>query len=133
VRSVPGVVDVAVANQLPLGGNVDMYGIRDPDNTLANPELAPNADRYSVSSGFFKAMRLPLLRGETFTDVQARDTSNLVAMVSEGLAAAMWPGQDAIGRRIRIGGATGRDRRVIGIVGNVKHHGLDTGMPRQFY
>src|SRR5207253_6924484 len=50
VRAVPGVADVAVANQIPMGGNVDMNGVIDPENIPDNPELSPSADRYSVSA-----------------------------------------------------------------------------------
>ena len=39
VRALPGVIDVATSNQLPLTGNLDMYGVVDPENVPANPEL----------------------------------------------------------------------------------------------
>ena len=45
VRALPGVVSVAVMNQLPLGGNMDMYGIAAQDKPLANPEEAPSGDQ----------------------------------------------------------------------------------------
>ncbi len=133
VRTLPGVTDVAVANQLPLSGQVDMYGVLDPENMPANPELAPNADRYAVSAEYLKLMRIPLLRGRTFTETDGADTTHLVALVSTALAEQMWPGQDAIGKRIRLGGPKGLDRTVIGVVGNIRHRGLDATVMRQFY
>jgi len=133
VGALPGVVDVAVANQLPLAGNVDMYGVIDPDNIPANPELVPSGDRYVVSESYFKTMHIPLLRGRLFTNAESPDTSQWVAIVSQGLADKLWPGVDPIGKRIRLGGMKGKDRRIIGLVGDVKHRGLDATTGLQWY
>ena len=45
VKGIPGVVDAAVVNQLPLGGNQDAYGVTAKDRPLSNPEAAPYGDR----------------------------------------------------------------------------------------
>jgi putative ABC transport system permease protein len=133
VGAVPGVKSVAVANQLPLGGNMDSYGVLDPDNMPSNPEMSPSGDRYVVSPNYFATMKIPLLRGRTFTDVDAADTANKVALVSGALAQKLWPGQNAIGKRIRVGGQKAPDRIVIGVVGNVRHRGLDAATTLQWY
>src|SRR5258708_19578805 len=98
-----------------------------------NQGLAPNADRYAVSAEYLKLMRIPLLRGRTFTETDGADTTHLVALVSTALAEQMWPGQDAIGKRIRLGGPKGLDRTVIGVVGNIRHPALDPTVMRHFY
>jgi putative ABC transport system permease protein len=133
VRALPGVVDVAVANQLPLGGNMDMYGVLDPDNIPSNPELVPSGDRYVVSDGYFKTMHVPILRGRSFTAAEHADTSHWAAMVSQELADKLWPGVDPIGRRIRLGGIKGVDRVIVGVVGSVKHRSLDAATGLQWY
>lgn len=133
IRALPGVADVAVANQLPLGGNLDMYGVLDPDNLPSNPEMTPSADRYAVSEGYFKTMRIPVIRGRSFTATEHADTNQRLAMVSQGLADKLWPGVDPVGKRIRLGGLKGVDRRVIGVAGNVKHRGLDATTGMQWY
>ena len=131
LAALPGVTSVALANQLPLGGNVDRNGIFDADSPPANTSLVPNADRYSVSPKYFTTMRIPLIRGRAFSEAEARDTSNYVVVVSDALARRMWPSQDPIGRRVVIGGT--RPRTVIGVVGNVHHSGLDSDLNMQWY
>jgi len=131
LSALPGVTSVALANQLPLGGNVDRNGIFDADSPPANTSLVPNADRYSVSPKYFTTMRIPLMRGRAFSEAEARDTSNYVVVVSDALARRMWPSQDPIGRRVVIGGT--RPRTVIGVVGNVHHSGLDSDLNMQWY
>jgi putative ABC transport system permease protein len=133
VRAVPGVLNAALTNQLPLTGAVDMYGILDPTNMPANPEMAPSADRYGVTPEFLHTMRIPLLQGRNFTAVDARDTVNRVTLVSRSLARTLWPGETAFGKRIRVGGPTGIDWTVIGVVGDVRHSGLDATVTRQWY
>ena len=133
VKALPGVVDVAVANQLPLGGNVDRYGVLDPDNIPSNPELVPSGDRYVVSESYFRTMHIPILRGRAFTTAESPDTSQWVAIVSQGLADKLWPGIDPVGKRIRLGGIKGKDRRVVGVAGSVKHRGLDATIGLQWY
>lgn len=133
IRALPGVADVAVANQLPLGGNVDRYGMHDPENTASNPELDPSGDRYTVSDSYFRTMRIPILRGRSFTTAESADSNARVAMVSQGVADKLWPGVDPIGKRIRVGGIKQADRVIVGVVGNVKHGGLDAATGMQWY
>jgi putative ABC transport system permease protein len=133
VRALPGVTGVAVANQLPLAGNVDMYGVTDPDNVPSNPELVPSGDRYAISADYLSTMRIPIIRGRSFTAAEAADTTPRVALVSAALAQRLWPGANAIGKRIRLGGVKGANRLVVGVVGNVKHRGLDASSTLQWY
>jgi putative ABC transport system permease protein len=133
VRALPGVVSVGLANQIPLGGNMDSYGVMNADNPPLNPELVPSGDRYVVSTDYLATMRIPILRGRTFTDAENRDSVPLVALVSEALAAKVWPGEDPIGKHFRVGGANGPIRTVVGITGNVKHFGLDAATTQQWY
>lgn len=133
IRDVPGVQSVALSNQVPLGGNVDMYGVLDPDNMPSNPELVPSGDRYIVSPEYFATMKIPILRGRAFTETDAADTVNKVVLVSAALAQRLWPGQNPLGHRLMMGGPKGQPRTVIGVTGNVKHRGLDAETTLQFY
>jgi putative ABC transport system permease protein len=133
IAALPGAVSVAVMNQLPLGGNMDRYGIVAQDKPLANPEESPSADRYVVSADYFRTMRVPIIAGRTFTAAEERDTVNLVALVSQALAARIWPGESPIGKRIRMGGPDRPWRTVIGVAANVRHSGLDASVTYQFY
>ena len=133
IRRLPGVESVATASQLPLGGNVDMFGVSAQDKPLANPELAPYADRYAVSPEFLSAMGIAIRRGRTFTAADNSDAAPRVAIVSAGLASRVWPGEDPIGKRIRMGGPSNAWRTVVGIAANIHHRALDATESSQVY
>jgi putative ABC transport system permease protein len=118
---------------VPLAGNVDAYGVLDPDNMPANPELVPSGDRYVVSPEYFSTMKIPILRGRAYTEADAADTVNKVALVSAALAERLWPNQNPIGHHIKLGGPQGPTRTVVGVTGNVKHRGLDATTTQQWY
>jgi len=133
VRSLPGVLSVGVVNQLPLGGNIDMYGVEAQDKPESDPTKVPSGDRFVVSADYLSTMRIPVVAGRTFTPAEERDTVNRVALVSQALATRLWPGESAIGKRIRLGGPERPFRTIIGVTGNVHHAGLDATQLKQFY
>jgi putative ABC transport system permease protein len=133
VRALPGVERVATASQLPLGGNVDMYGVNAQDKPLANPELAPYADRYTVSPDFLGTMGIAMRRGRAFGDADNSDAAPRVAIVSAGLASRIWANENPIGKRIRVGGPNAPWRTVVGVVANIHHRALDAMEPSQLY
>ena len=132
VAALPGVQAAAVVSNLPLGGNKDMYGFHVEEKPLANPEEAPSVERYVVSPEYLRAMRIPLLAGREFDD---RDgpKAPFVALISESTARSIWPNENPIGKRVRMGGTDGPPRTIVGITGNVSHYGLDTPPDLQAY
>jgi len=110
-----------------------MYGINAQDKPLANPELAPYADRYVVSPDFIGAMGIPIRRGRGFTSADNSDHAPFVAIVSSGLASRIWPGENPLGKRIRMGDPNGPWRTVVGVVANIHHRALDASEPSQIY
>jgi hypothetical protein len=85
-----------------------------------------NADIRTASAGYFEAMNIRLFRGRLFDDRDLRSVDRVV-LVDEHLADRMWPGQDPIGRRLHFGDANAESpwETVIGVVGRVRHYGLD--------
>ena len=132
VQALPGVESAGIVSQLPLGGNLDMYGVHVEGKSLPNPEEDPSADRYSITPSYLSAMRIPLLRGREF---DARDvvTSPPVALINESMARQFWPGEDPIGKRFRMGDTKGPWKTVVGVVGDVLHKGLDAPHTIQVY
>jgi putative ABC transport system permease protein len=132
VKALPGVKSAGIVSQLPLGGNLDMYGIHAEGKSLPNPEEDPSADRYSITPGYLRAMRIPLLSGREFDE---RDVAKSlwVALVNESMARHFWPGEDAVGKRFRVGDTKGPWRTVVGVVGDVLHKGLDAPHTMQVY
>jgi putative ABC transport system permease protein len=77
-------------------------------------------------------MGIPLVRGRDFDQHDSKQASG-VALVSEGLAQRFWPGTDPLGRRLKVGGPEGPWRSVVGVVGDVRHHGLQEQPRLQVY
>jgi putative ABC transport system permease protein len=134
VSRLAGVKSVSVASQIPLSGNIDRYGVHPVDKLGAgNPELDPSGDMYAVSAEYLRTMNIPITRGRAFEPREMADTLNRVAILSDAMANVLWPGQDPLGKSVRLGGVDSPNRRVVGTVGNVHHSGLDVGMVQQVY
>jgi putative ABC transport system permease protein len=87
---------------------------------------------YPISPDYFTAMGIPLRRGRTFDRRDTADSSP-VAIINESAARRYFPGQDAIGKRIRVAATSQAWREIVGIVGDVKHGRLDAEIPAQTY
>jgi len=131
-RAVPGVVTASAVSTLPLGGGIDRYGVHVAGRPLENPEQAPVADRFVVAPRFFEALGVPLVRGRLF-DEDDRQGSASVALVNQAGARELFPGQEPIGRQISLGPPSAPRRTIIGIVGDVRHHGPETPVESQVY
>jgi putative ABC transport system permease protein len=141
IRRLPGVAEVGANNILPLTANYDSRGIQIESHPAPDGQgQAPQAR--SISPDYFRAMGIPLIRGRAFTD-QDREGRPRVVIVSESMATRFWPGEDPIGQRITFNSGIPRDeqqvvggpgsREVVGIVGDVKHLGLDEADEPMFY
>jgi predicted permease len=129
MASLPGVSGggVAMMSNPPLAGrprsdDVILLEGQSTDEQRANPFVNSRV----VSANAFEVLRIPLLRGRTFTSID-RDSALRVVIISEAVAARFWPARDPLGTRILVGGTDSIARRwrtVVGIVGNVRHDGL---------
>ena len=132
LRNLPGVEAVGLANLIPLGGNSDSAALRIEEKPLDNPADAPYPNRYHVSPGYFDAIGIPLIRGRLFT-AEDREGAPLVVLVGETLARRVWGETDPMGKRIKLGGASGPWRSIVGVVGDVRHYGLNQAPTMQAY
>jgi putative ABC transport system permease protein len=117
VGSAPGVRGVAIATphlyRTPGPGRVPVTA----EGRQFLGDLGPRAAQYVVSDGFFETMRIPVRGGRTFSTVDAQSAPAVV--VSEELASEVWPGENPIGRRLRLDTDT-IWRTVIGVVGDTR-------------
>jgi predicted permease len=122
VKSLPGIGGAALTDMLPLGGD------RSWDVTAKGKLFArghfPEGFIRIVSDGYLQAMGTPLRAGRGFTKQDIR-SSEPVALVNETLARTLWPGQNAIGRILMAEGSQNPGRRVVGVVGDVRHRALE--------
>jgi putative ABC transport system permease protein len=88
----------------------------------------PRANFQTVSSHYFQAVRIPLLRGRVF-DERDKLGAQRVCMISERLATRLWPTEDAIGKRVKFGKPEGGPNpdwmTIVGVVGDVRHQALE--------
>jgi predicted permease len=136
VRQITGVDAVGLVSTPPMAGGFggfDQAGFNIQDRHIPDTQV-PSVDRYFVSSDYFRATRIPLLRGRTFTDADTADTSP-VALISEMTARQIFPNENPIGKRIQLGGRRDAERwaEIVGIVGDVHQYGLDSPTTPQAY
>jgi predicted permease len=125
LSSLPTVTHTAAITLLPLGG----LGSRVPftvEGRAIERERVPIAQYRTVTPGYFEAVRIPLRRGRTFSQLDTEKT-RAVAVVNEALAAQWLDGLDPIGARLLVDDNDGQPRpvEVIGVVGNVQQVALD--------
>jgi len=115
ISALPGVKSDAISSDLPFHANET-----DALQVEGRPGKIPSVRTSMVFGDYLSTMGIPLLRGRGFTP-EDRAGSQLVALVSEGAAKALWPRQDAVGKRLSVLGQT---EVVVGIVANVNDGAL---------
>jgi predicted permease len=134
LRQLPGVDSVGLTSSLPESGN--------NNNTVFVPEgyVPPKGSSLNlgwtseVTDNYFRAARIPLLRGRDFTQADRADAP-LVVIVNQKLAEHYWPGQDPIGKRIKIGVPETPTPwlTIVGEIGDIKQTAADEPTRDQFY
>ncbi len=132
VKAVPGVDALGLTDALPLGDNFgwrrwDVRPSEAPDESGETETLLPLIR--IVSPGYLDAMAIPVEAGRTFHDGDGADAERVV-IVNDLLAAALFPDQEAVGRFVRV---SGRDRRIVGVVGGVRYFALDRPAEPEMY
>jgi predicted permease len=127
VRSLPGVESAVMIGGLPLqGGSNQPFVIE--GKPAAPFAQQPNVAVRSISPGYLRAMRIPMLRGRELTESDSRGRPHAV-LISESMAKRFWPGEDPIGQHLRLSFSPEEPREVVGIVGDVKQSTLDRSEP----
>jgi len=137
VAELPGVIAVGDATTLPLGEQLD-YNWQVPfvDRDVAM-ELDPRAYMRSVSPGFFEAMRVPVVAGRSFTEMDRVGQPGVV-MVNEAFVRQFFPGDDPLGERVGdlrscfgplgcvhiYGDRSIVESEIVGVVHDIKYDGI---------
>jgi predicted permease len=127
-RGITGISDVAIINALPLGGQVPAIPVELEGHPLV-PSLnfAPMLWAGAVTPEYFQLMHIPVLRGQVFNDAAA-EKSEAVVVVSAATAQRFWPGEDPLGKHIRVVWDKNW-RTVVGVVGDVRQFDLANHSP----
>jgi putative ABC transport system permease protein len=132
IQTVPGVRGVAVSSGIPFGaGNYTTTPMATAGDSALPPDAAVPIDWRVVSPGYFRTMRIPLLRGRDFTDADG-PTAPPAMIVSQATAKKFWGDADPVGRTLHRSGDT-RTMTVVGVVGDVRSTALNQESPALYY
>jgi predicted permease len=125
-KSVPGVVSAGLTDALPLGRNRS-WGVGVKGQTFPKGKN-PVAFVRVVSDGYIGTMGIPIRAGR---DLTQRDgaSDDPVILINETMARTLFPAGDAIGKML----LTDKGRRIVGVVGDVRHLALEQGAGMEFY
>jgi putative ABC transport system permease protein len=127
LQALPGVQAVGAVSRLPLSGGNSSRSFNVP-----GVEKDYSADIRVSTPDYFSAMRIPLLKGRSFSESDLESSLNL-AVVNDALARTVFPGQDPIGKQITHFGPDDLTLQIIGVVGNVRHVGLNADPHAEIY
>jgi putative ABC transport system permease protein len=131
LNSLPG-AQAGIISELPLSGDQLTHNFiiegRPPISPGAEPELMTR----SVGGDYFRTMGIPLLQGRDFS-AQDRSGAPMVGLVNESFAREYFPDESPIGARISWARGPRQWMTIIGVVGDVKHFGLDAPEQPAFY
>jgi putative ABC transport system permease protein len=120
----PGAVFVGATSHLPLSGQNVENRVTPEGWTPRSPNQSAVAGLRGIAGRYVAAIGARVTAGRAFTDADTA-TSQLVAMVNEQFAGRYWPGQNAVGKRLKLGDEGSDDpwRMVVGVYADLKHAG----------
>lgn len=134
IKNVPGVKSVGGVDPLPFSNSNASTGFLIEGAPAVALGDRPDVGERAVTPAYFETMGIPVLKGRSFT-AQDRDNTPHVIVVNEALASRYWPNQDVIGKRLGFEEDPSKQswREIVGVVGNVKHQGLEAEAKPEVY
>ena len=124
IGALPGVFSTSFVNHLPLGSASEQSSAIEGNRSAAGQNGVP-VDVLRVAPGYFETMGIPLLRGRDFIPEESKPSNQAsigAAIINDAMAQKLWPNQDPVGRRMRLGEDTGLE--IIGVVKTGKYRTL---------
>jgi predicted permease len=133
VRALPGVQSAALAYSYPSSAATASWQVHAENRPIPAGQEAPVIGVNSVSSGYFRTMQIPILRGRSFLDTDTAKSLQ-VAVVNESFARQFWPNQDALEKRFSTSGPAGPWINVVGIAADTTYVQVsDKPMPTPYF
>jgi putative ABC transport system permease protein len=132
VEAVGGVENAGIIGDLFIGGNAEQIVTVEGDTRGSPARLRLRRDE--ISNRFFETLQIPLRRGRLFSSEDGPDSPR-VAIVNDTMARRLWPGQEPVGRRFKLGPQASAAPWfiVVGIVGDMRRQGLEIDpVPQMF-
>ena len=134
LSSKPGVITAAFASDAPFTSEGDTEGYTVEGEPTPQPGQVNDALYREVTPNYLSAVGAKLVEGRNLAESDT-ETSQPVVVVNEFLAQRHWPGQNAIGKHIHLGGYLAKEpwRTVVGVVSDIRERGLLLGMKPGVY
>ena len=132
VAALPGVEALGLVTELPLASQSADLDFEIEGRPIQSNGGGPHADIRNVNHAYFQAMRIPLLTGRNFTESEVHENAKVV-LISDELAGRYFAGEEALGQRLRLSSLNPEPYEVIGIVGDVRHRGLESDLRQTIY
>jgi len=102
VAALPGVETVGLITELPLAHQSADFNFNVEGRPTPPAGQSPHADFRNINHAYFRAMRIPLLRGRGFTEAEVHDNAKVV-LISDVLAQRFFAGEEPLGQRLYMG------------------------------
>ena len=136
IKALPGVESAASVSFSPLSNTTFYLGFTAEGWPPRNPSELPSAQVRMASPDYFAVMQIPINRGRGFTG-EDRKQSSPVAVINAEMARRHFAGDDPVGKRLSLRVALGEGepawREIVGVVGDVRHFGLDAEVRPEIY
>ncbi|MGE5209315.1 MAG: ABC transporter permease [Alphaproteobacteria bacterium] len=134
IAALPGVQAAGFSTILPLAGTNSDSSFAIEGRAKNDKSPSPDEEIREVSPDYFRALQTPLIKGRFFTDADKTDAPPVI-IVNQAFAKKFWPNEDALGKRIVMGGMSDNPQwiTIVGIVGDMRHFGLDVDPKPEMY
>jgi putative ABC transport system permease protein len=127
LQTLPGVESVGVATQVPADmGPIPRGTFSIEGRPALTPSELPTADFQTISPDYFRVLRISLVAGRAFRRVDGPEAPS-VAIISQSMAQRFWPGEDPVGKRVKVGPPESSNPwlSIVGVASDVKQYWFD--------
>lgn len=135
LQALPGVTAVGFISEMPLGGNYFVRPISLDTTVLGATNNQPQSSCFMISPDYPTAAGMRLLRGRFLTAADAQPSAPLAVVIDTMLANKYFPGEDPIGRRLKLGSPRDNSpwREIVGLVAHIENRGVGQNSSAQVY
>jgi putative ABC transport system permease protein len=135
VSRIPGVQHVALTSILPLSGSNSDSSFHIEGRSEKQTGVFPDEEIRIVTPDYFRVLETPLLKGRFFSEADSADAPGVI-LVNQAMAKKYWPGEEVLGKRINFDDSDPAKIKwltVVGVVGDIRHRGLDAEAKPEYY
>src|SRR6266404_5680071 len=132
IHNLPGVQSCGFTWVLPLSGSNTDNSFLIEGRPPPQQVVFPDEEIRQITPDYFRVLEIPLLKGRLFSRADNADAPRVV-IINEALARKYWPNEDVFGKRISFDDSNPKWVTIVGVVGNIRHRGLDLDPKAELY